>query len=222
MSHPLDSDAVADYLATNPHFFEEHGDLLARLRLVSPIGGRTVSLQERQMEVLREKVKTMELRLAELLRIGQENDAISQKFVQWTRSLLLARNDVDLPHVLVNGLQTIFSVPQATLRIWGVAPEFSHTWFAAAVSDDAKIFCNGLTAPFCGQNLDFEAASWLDDGAAVQSIAMLPLRTGAAPEAFGLLVLGSPDPTRFTSDMATDFLQMIGETASAALTYFLD
>jgi uncharacterized protein YigA (DUF484 family) len=48
------------------------------------------------------------------------------------------------------------------------------------------------------------------------------LRVGAAPEAFGLLVLGSPDPTRFTSDMATDFLARIGETASASLTCLLD
>jgi uncharacterized protein YigA (DUF484 family) len=56
----------------------------------------------------------------------------------------------------------------------------------------------------------------------VQSIAMLPLRLAGAPEAFGLLVLGSPDPHRFTAEMATDFLSKIGETASAALTCLLD
>jgi uncharacterized protein YigA (DUF484 family) len=162
------------------------------------------------------------LRMAELLRIAQENDAITDKFQGWTRALLLARNDVDLPHTLVTGMQSVFSVPHATLRIWGVAGEFAHTWFAADVSTDAKIFCNSLAAPFCGPNQDFEAASWLEDGDAVKSIAMLPLRVGAAPEAFGLLVLGSPDPSRFTSDMATDFLARIGETASAALTCLLD
>lgn len=174
------------------------------------------------MEVLREKHKTLELRMAELIRMAQENDAITEKFLLWTRALLLARNDVDLPHTLINSLQTIFAVPHATLRIWGASEEFSHTWFAAEVSADAKIFCNGLTAPFCGKNHDFEAASWIDDAGSIQSIAMLPLRVGAAPEAFGLLVLASPDPERFTSDMATDFLAMIGQTASAALTCLLD
>jgi uncharacterized protein YigA (DUF484 family) len=133
----------------------------------------------------------------------------------------LARNDVDLPHTLVSSLQTIFSVPHAALRIWGVSEEFSHTWFAADVSADAKIFCNGLATPFCGMNQDFEAASWIDDADSIKSIAMLPLRVGAAPEAFGLLVLGSPDPNRFTPDMATDFLTKIGETASAALNCLL-
>jgi uncharacterized protein len=222
MTSQLDSNAVADYLYHNPDFFEVHSELLARVKLTSPLAGRTVSLQERQMEVLREKIKLHEMRLSELMRLAQENDAITQKFLLWSRSLLLARNDVDLPHTLINGLLTIFSVPHATLRIWGVAEEFSHTWFSAEVSEDAKIFCNGLTAPYCGANQDFEAASWIDDAESIRSIAMLPLRVGAAPETFGLLVLGSPDPHRFTADMATDFLSKIGETASAALTCMLE
>jgi uncharacterized protein YigA (DUF484 family) len=32
------------------------------------------------------------------------------------------------------------------------------------------------------------------------------------------LVLGSPDPTRYSADMGTDFLMRIGEVASAALS----
>ncbi|HJV87247.1 MAG TPA: DUF484 family protein [Noviherbaspirillum sp.] len=222
MTQYLDSAAIADYLSDNPEFFEEHSELLARVKLTSPVAGRTVSLQERQMEVLRDKIKSLELRLAELLRIAQENDAITQKFLQWTRSLLLARNDVDMPHTLINGLRTIFAVPHATVRIWGVAEEYSHTWFASEVSEDARIFCNGLTAPYCGPNQAFEAASWIDDAESIQSIAMLPLRTIDAPQAFGLLVLGSPEPHRFTADMATDYLSKIGETASAAMTCLLD
>jgi uncharacterized protein len=225
MTQP-DSDSIAQYLLDHPHFFEEHAEVLARVKLSSPLMGRTVSLQERQMEVLREKMKIQELRMAELLRIGQENDVITRKFHQWTSSLLLARNDVDLPHVLVSGLKTIFSVPQATLRLWNVAPEYSHTWFAQDTSEDAHIFSNSLMAPFCGKNDDFEAASWLEDAAEIQSIAMLALRSQDGADetgsAFGLLVLGSPDPQRFTSDMATDFLAQIGETASAALTCLLD
>ncbi len=222
MTYQLDSNAVADFLSDNPHFFEEHSELLARVKLSSPVVGRAVSLQERQMEVLRDKIKSLELRLAELLRIGEENDAITQKFLLWTRSLLMARNDVDMPHTLISSLQTIFSVPHATLRIWGVADEFAHAWFASEVSEDARIFCNGLTAPYCGPNQQFEAASWIDDAESVQSIAMLPLRIGAAPAAFGLLVLGSSDPHRFSADMATDFLAKIGETASAAMNCLLD
>lgn len=221
MTLSLDSTTVAAFLAQHPTFFQDYPELLTSIRLDTPLGGRTVSLQERQMEVLREKIKVLELRLAELMRMGQENDAISDKMQHWTRSLLLARNDVDLPHVLVSQLQTTFGVPHATLRLWGVADAFSHGWFAAPVSADARIFSDSLHAPFCGPNNDFEVASWLEDSTDVKSLAMLPLRVGAAPAAFGLLVLGSPDPGRFTADLATDFLTRISETSSAALTCLL-
>lgn len=222
MTLQLDPDTIAQYLIDSPHFFEEHAELLAKIRLTSPLLGRAVSLQERQMEVLREKIKLQDLRLADMIRNAQENDASAHKLYSWTRSLLLARNDVDLPHTLVDGLRTGFAVPQATLRLWGVAEEYSHTWFAAAASEDAKIFANGLSLPFCGSNNDFEAAAWLEQD--IQSVAMLPLRntSSSASASFGLLVLGSPDPQRFSADMATDFLVQIGETASAALACLLD
>ena len=38
------------------------------------------------------------------------------------------------------------------------------------------------------------------------------------PQAFGLLVLASPDVQRFAPDMGTDFLERIGELTSAALS----
>ena len=221
MTLALDTNAVAQYLQQHPEFFAQHADLLATVRLSTPLGGRTLSLQERQMEVLREKIKGMEMRLADLLRLGQENDTITDKLQHWTRGLLLARNDVDLPHVLVDGLQSTFGVPYATLRLWTVAEPFQHAWFAQPVSSDVRIFSDSLSTPFCGANNDFEAAAWLDDAPVVRSLAMLPLRVGAAREAFGLLVLGSADPGRFTSEMAIDFLNRIGETSSAALTCLL-
>lgn len=222
MTHLPDPAAVALYLEDNPEFFENYAELLGKIKLNSALGGRTVSLQERQMEVLRQKVKTMEMRLADLMRLAEENHSITEKFQLWTRSLLLARNDVDLPHTLISGLQSIFSVPQVTLRLWRVAPDFSHAWFAAPASEDVQLFAGSLSGPFCGKNNDFEAASWLDAPDAVQSIAMLPLRIGAAPASFGMLILGSSDATRFTAEMATDFLVSIGETASAALSCLLD
>lgn len=218
----MKSDDVARYLEQNPHFFEQHAELLGSVRLASPLLGRAVSLQERQMEVLREKIRLQELHLAELLRVAQANDASSERFQSWTRTLLLARNDVDLPHLLIDGLQSVFSVPYATLRIWNVAPAFAHTWFAAPVSEDARLFANSLDVPFCGPNNDFEVAAWLDEAAPVASLALLPLRTEDHAGAFGLLVLGSPDAERFGADMATDFLARLGTTASAALACLLD
>jgi uncharacterized protein YigA (DUF484 family) len=54
------------------------------------------------------------------------------------------------------------------------------------------------------------------------SIALIPLKTGDSSIALGLLVLASPDGQRFNSDMGTDFLERIGEVASAALSRLKD
>lgn len=213
----MNSNDIAQFLSSHPHFFEEHAELLANIKLTSPVMGRAISLQERQMEVVREKHKQLELRLAELMRVALDNDAITSKFQSWTRSLLLARNDVELPYILTQGLEDIFSLPYATLRLWGVSADFSHTWFAADTSEDVQLFAKGLNTPFCGKNQDFEATTWFDSGEPIESVAMLALRLKPNAPTFGMLVLGSPDPSRFTRDMATDFLVKIADTSAAAL-----
>lgn len=216
MTATLDSTSVAQYLADNPNFFDEHAGLLGNVRLASPLTGKAVSLQERQMEVMRDKYKALELRMHELMHVAEGNAAIANKFHAWTQGLLRARHDGELPRALTEGLRTHFGVPQATLRLWNVAPAYAGSWFADGVSEDARLFAASLMTPYCGSNHDFEAVRWLDDAPAVQSTVILPLRSGA--DAFGLLILGSPDPQRFTADMGTDFLVHIGETASAALS----
>ena len=216
MTATLDSTSVARYLADHPRFFEEHAGLLGEVKLSSPLTGRTISLQERQMEVMRDKYKALELRMSDLVRLAQENEAIAATFHGWTRDLLRQREEAALPRTLVDSLMTHFKVPQATLRLWQVAPAHQDAWFARGVSDDARLFANGLLAPYCGSNHDFEAVRWLDQADGVTSTAILALRAPGGP-AFGLLVLGSPEAQRFSSAMATDFLVHIGETASTAL-----
>ncbi len=219
MIDPLDSTTVAQYLTEHPRFFEEHAGWLGEIKLASPLTGRAVSLQERQMEVMREKYKALELRMDDLIHLAQDNAAIAAKFHGWTQSLLHVRNDADRPDVLLKGLKSAFNVPQATLRLWNLAPEYGDAWFMREVSDDARIFANSLIAPYCGCNHDFEAVRWLDAADAIRSTVILPLRVvGTDGAAFGLLILGSPDPERFSAAMGTDFLIHIGETASAALS----
>ena len=212
---------IADYLANTPAFFERHAELLATIQPTSPHGQRAVSLQERQMEMLRERIKGLEKKIVEMIRNGQDNMAIAERLHRWTRALMLTSDAAALPEVLVRELKAQFLVPQAAARVWGVDAAYAGAPFAAGVSEDLKAFAGGLTQPYCGANTGFEAARWLDDATTVASLAMVPLRRSSANGAFGLLVLGSPDPTRYAADMATDFLARIGEVASAALTRLL-
>lgn len=214
---------IANYLANTPGFFERHAELLSSIQLSSPHGTRAVSLQERQMDLLREKHKGLEQKIMEMIRHGQENVAIADRLHRYTRALMLTADASDLPEVVVRELKQQFLIPQAGIRVWGAAGavpvgQEQAREFAREVSADAKSFASSLTLPYCGANVGFEAAAWLEDAATVASLALIPLRHGATTDAFGLLVLGSPDATRFAADMGTEFLMRIGEIASAGLS----
>ncbi|MDR6449436.1 uncharacterized protein YigA (DUF484 family) [Paraburkholderia terricola] len=232
---------VAEYLLANPEFFAEHAEMLATIRLANPHGKAAVSLQERQMEMLRDKNKHLERRLAELLRYGHENDSIASKFNRWTIRVISERDPYALPRTIATGLRDIFDVPQAALRVWDVAEPYAQADFARHVGEEVRLFANSLATPYCGANTGFEAAQWLlpaavvseeasaaggtaESAHATESIALLALRDPEGKEeapAFGLLVMGSADPRRFHEGMATDFLTQIGALASAALSRLL-
>lgn len=217
------ADQVARYLRDHPDFFEQHLDLLGAITLPHPHGGRAISLQERQLEVLRERHRVLELKLAELIRIGEENDAIGGRLQKWTRQLLLASDPAQLPDIVLDGLGTIFSVPHVAMRLWGLRDAWVGLECAQPVPVDVITLANSMSQPFCGPNSDFQAATWLPEGGReTRSIALLPLRKGVDPKAFGLLVLGSADPDRFRSGMGTAYLERIAETASAALSRLVD
>ena len=212
---------IANYLAHTPGFFERHAELLGSVQLTSPHGQRAVSLQERQMEMLRDKIKGLELKIIEMIRHGQDNVSIADKLHRWTRALMLTAQPGELPDVLVRELLHYFLIPQGGVRVWGGAQLFSTMPFAQTVSDDVKSFAGSLTVPYCGVNSGFEAAQWLEEPAGAMSMALIPLRETGSTGAFGMLVLASPDPTRYTADMGTEFLARIGEIASAALSRLL-
>jgi uncharacterized protein len=218
--NPITEDDIANYLANSPDFFERHAQLLAAVQLTSPHGNRAVSLQERQAEMLREKIKALEHRIMEMVRHGTENMVISDRIHRWAKSLLLVTASRALPATLVAELESQFMVPQVALKVWDVDARYAEEPFATGVSDDARSFAASLAQPYCGVVTGVEAVNWLEDPASALSIALLPLRSGpidVAGPAFGMLVLASPDAQRFQSGMATDFLERIAELASAAL-----
>jgi uncharacterized protein YigA (DUF484 family) len=93
---------------------------------------------------------------------------------------------------------------------------------AAQVDSEVITLAASLQQPYCGPNADLKVATWLPGGGSeTRSIALLPLRAPGGAEPFGLLVLGSPDPSRFAADLGTAFLERIADTAGAALARLL-
>jgi hypothetical protein len=165
---------------------------------------------------LREKNKALEARLAELLQIGQENDAIGEKLHRLCLALLAAQDFQSLLAGFYLHLHEDFAVPHSALRIWrasGNAPEFGP------VSDPLKRYAESLGQPYCGPSGNAEAAGWFGEGAShVRSVAHVALRD---KECFGMLALGSEDVLRFYPEMGTLYLQRLGDVAGAALLRLL-
>ena len=240
---------VADWLQQHPDFFDEHASVFAALTVPHPHGGRAIPLAERQMITLREKNRALELKVAELMRYGQENDAIAERLARWTRMLLLQRAPRLLPETLVGSLEEIFAVPRVGLSLWDAADDYEDVTRKADATPGLIAYVEGLAGPYCGAphgdamhalalfrsaSSASSIASTLEqvttdgvaaDGAGahgdIRSVALIPLRRGAAPAPFGVLALGSADARRFHEGMGTDFLARIGENSSAALTRLL-
>ena len=219
--NPITEDDIANYLANTPDFFTRHAQLLAAVQLSSPHGTRAVSLQERQAEMLREKIKALEHRLMDMVRHGNENVIIADRLHRWARNLFQVQSGRALPATIAAEIKNQFMVPQVAIKVWDVDSRYGAEVFAEGVSEDAKTFASSLTQPYCGVNSGFEAVNWLDDTAMAMSLALIPLREASANNtgpAFGMLILASPDPQRFQSGMGTDFLERIAELAGAALS----
>ena len=227
---PITEDDIANFLVNTPDFFVRHSEILGTIRLSSPHGNRAVSLQERQAELMREKIKGLELRMMEMVRNGGDYSVIAEHVHVWTLYLLEVSKAIDIPHVLVKRIETSFDIPQAAIKVWDVNKAAKKESFAKGFSEDVQKFANTLNAPYCGANTGFEAVDWLPRPAEAKSVALIPLHAyepsrvtpihdgvKVTPPAIGLLVLASEDEHRYHSGMGTVFLEQIGELASACL-----
>ena len=211
----MNSDDIALFLRGNPKFFDQHPELLEKIHVPHPHGGRAIPLSERQTVALREKIKLLEGKLAELVRFGEENDAISEKVHRLATALVGARDFAALTHSLNFHLREDFAVPHVALRIWGktVPAGFEA---GTPVNEGQMTHAATLGGPQCGLAAGNPCVPWFGEAAEhVRSVALVPLGDASA---FGLLALGSEDAQRFFPDMGTLYLRRIGELCAAAAT----
>jgi uncharacterized protein len=215
-----EEESIAGYLQRNPEFFERHQALLARLRLPHARGGATISLVERQIEVLREKQVALEGKLAELVRVARANDAIAERLHRFTRRLLRAAGRTAALAQIEAGLREDFDAFHAALVLTSVPGEPALPAFVRSVSADdphlksfESLFASGK--PRCGQARDSQREFLFGpEGLEMGSVALVPLGEKGA---LGLLALGSADRDRFHPGMSTEFLARLADLISDAL-----
>jgi uncharacterized protein len=220
----LNDTNVADYLQTHPDFFERNAALLAKLRLPHLRDmGTTVSLVERQVEVLRERNQSLERKLKELVDVARANDTLADRIHRLSQRLIPAHTLLDTINAVETSLREDFDAMHSVLVLFleqarTLAPEAGQFLRSGDPTDaDIKTFESLLQSgkPRCGQVRDAQRDYLFGkDSVAIGSVALTPL--GPKGE-LGILAIGASDAERFHPAMSTEFLSRIGELVTYAL-----
>jgi uncharacterized protein YigA (DUF484 family) len=219
-----DEERIERYLSLNPDFFERHQPLLARMRLPHMRTGSTVSLVERQVEVLREQKSDSDRRLAEFVAVARANDQLADRIHRFTRRLLRAPDAPSALTALEASLREDFdafhSVLLLTAPIASLASAEFEPFLRRLASDDTNMRTfDALLAtgkPRCGQVRDSQRDFLFGPEApSIGSVALVPLGEAGS---VGLLALGSAERERFHPGMSTEFLKRMGELITDALS----
>jgi uncharacterized protein len=193
---------------------------LARLRLPHSRGGSTISLVERQIEVMRERHAALEQKLAELVRVARDNDAIADRFHRFARRLLRAESREAALTEIEASLRDDFDAFHSVLLLVSEKPQESMQRFPRSVTPDdpslksfESLFASAK--PRCGQvrdsQRDFLFGSDAND---IGSVALVPLGEKGS---MGLLALGSTERDRFHPGMSTEFLARMADLIADAV-----
>ena len=179
---------VAEWLKATPGFFERHANLLAEIQLKNPHGDRAISLQERQLSVLREQNQALNQRLSAMLNFGSQNDKTQGLMIAWLKNLLLAKSTTEVRQVITSGLGEIFGI------------------------ESIKLVAGKSLPNYCGpiESCDDVFKEYL--GPTEQSLAVVNL-----PNTDEQLLLASTSKEKFTPDMGRFYLEQIAELAVAAI-----
>jgi uncharacterized protein YigA (DUF484 family) len=194
------------------------------MRLPHMRTGSTVSLVERQVEVLRDQKSDADRRLAEFIAVARANDQLADRIHRFTRRLMRAPGAAAALAAIEASLREDFeafncvlllTAPMESLRNVELEP-----FLRKLPADDTNIRTfDALLAtgkPRCGQVRDSQRDFLFGpEAASIGSVALVPLGDGGS---LGLLALGSAERERFHPGMSTEFLKRMGEMITDALS----
>lgn len=195
---------VAEWLIATPGFFERHAEILPKLELADSHDGKVVSLQEKQMAILRSQNRDLNRRLSDMLRFGAENDRTQVLMVEWLERLLATNDRAVTLEQITNGLNSLFEVG----RVEYLSMEQLET-------EDREKLQQGI---FSGPSLlDEPFLKPIRKNQMGSFAALMLMHEG---QSFGALCFFSDDPEKFQPEMGLVYLEQLGKLAAAALSRF--
>lgn len=210
---------VADYLIAHPDFFEDHAQVLAKLKVTHP-SGQAISLIERQVEVLRQQHRQMERKLVDLIEVARANDALIERIHHLAIALLDGNTLADRLYSLQEEMRNRFGADEVSLFLLNAKPANLDAGPARWIKpEDAGLeqFREFMKAgkPYVGRlrapQLEFLFGEQSERTASVALVAL------GAQGKHGILSIGSHEADRFGPTLGTAFLARIGELLTAAI-----
>jgi len=211
-------------LRENADILLHHPELLAVLE-VPHQSGKAVSLIERQVSVLREKLQAQDDRLRDLMDVARDNERLAKSRHSLALNLLAAHDLDDVTSIVLDVLSNELAADHAVIKLFSEDKERiekSSGLFVDANDDALTGFKTMLQQKntICGKaSAEQKAFLFSDMADTIASVAVIPLVAGAN---LGLIGLGANNAERFRPSMGTDFLSQIGELISAALAVHLE
>ncbi len=210
----IDAQIVAKYLSDNPEFFNGREDLLTEIR-VPHSHGHSVSLVEKQLDILRERNSELRNRLGELIDNARSNDRLFSHTRRLVLALLDCQNLSQAVDTIYASFANDFNIQFTQIILFG------ETGISKArnVDLDRAQFELGKylkARQTVGGGLAKDEINFLFGGNApkVGSAALAVLSYG---DLFGVIAIGNEDPHYYQSSMGTMFLSYIAEVFSRIL-----
>ena len=221
MSKELIDKEVAAYLLANPDFFVDRDRLLLKIQVPHKSKG-TISLVEKQLDVIRDRQKKTRRQLKEFVENAERNKEIFDKSRKLILSMMAAKQSSKFFAALEKGLKRDFGCKANSLVVFGKPKQINH--FTSRIpAESARKYVGALMqskVPTLGtlrpREQDF---LFRDQSEKVKSAAVLTIRD--KNKHLGMLAIGSSDMEYFTPDMDTLFINFIAETLGKLLPQHL-
>ena len=221
MSEELIDKEVVAYLLANPDFFVDRDSLLLKIQVPHKSKG-TISLVEKQLDVIRDRQKETKRQLKEFVENAERNKEIFDKSRRLILSMMAAKRGSEFFAALEKGLKRDFGCKANSLVVFGKTKQI-NPFTSRLPAEAAKKYIGALMhskAPTLGtlrpREQDF---LFRDQSQKVKSAAVLTIRD--KNKCLGLLAIGSSDEEYFTSNMDTVFISFISEALGKLLPQHL-
>ncbi|KGJ97669.1 DUF484 family protein [Colwellia psychrerythraea] len=140
---PLTDELVVSYLQDNPEFFNRNNSLMTSLRLNDEQRG-TVSLVERQQQLLRQKVHGLEDEITQLMSVANHNEQLFVLYSDLYLRLLDCQSAEELLDCLHQATTELLSL--SAFKLWLVPTDNSSiSHHSLSTNDCAGVMQNRLT-----------------------------------------------------------------------------